>query len=290
MNAYMQRKVSVGDTAIVARFFRPEAAPRGAVLLVPAMGVAQDFYTRFAEWLSAHGYVVATFDYRGMGLSAAADMRQVTIDILDWARDDCAAMIDAVCAEAPGVPLFWVGHSLGGQILPFVPNRARIAKAVAIAAGSGYWRENAAPLKRKAWFFWFFAVPVAVRLFGYFPGGRLGMVGDLPLAVVRQWKRWCMHPEYAVGAEGERARELYAAVDTPIVSLSFTDDEMMSARNTESMLGFYSGAPVRSKRLAPADIGERRIGHFGFFRSQFADSLWRSHLLPELTPEAGSAP
>jgi hypothetical protein len=36
------------------------------------------------------------------------------------------------------------------------------------------------------------------------------------------------------------------------------------------------------KRIAPADIGVSRIGHFGFFNSRFQDSLWQTHLLPEL--------
>jgi predicted alpha/beta hydrolase len=37
------------------------------------------------------------------------------------------------------------------------------------------------------------------------------------------------------------------------------------------------------KRLSPKDIGVKHIGHFGFFRHRFADSLWQQHLLPELT-------
>ena len=57
---------------------------------------------------------------------------------------------------------------------------------------------------------------------------------------------------------------------------------MMSARNTESIHGFYSGAPRTMKRIAPQDIGVRRIGHFGFFRAAFEPSLWRGHVLPEL--------
>ena len=55
-----------------------------------------------------------------------------------------------------------------------------------------------------------------------------------------------------------------------------------SARNTESIHGFYSGAPRTMKRIAPQDIGVKRIGHFGFFRAAFESSLWRAHLLPEL--------
>src|SRR5262249_25938887 len=110
---------------------------------------------------------------------------------------------------------------------------------------------------------------------------KLGMVGDLPAGVMRQWRRWCLQREYAVG-DGEHMRARYAAVRTPIVSLSFTDDELMSARNIESLHGFYTGAARAMKRIAPQDIGPRRIGHFGFFRPVFEASLWRDVLLPAL--------
>jgi hypothetical protein len=29
------------------------------------------------------------------------------------------------------------------------------------------------------------------------------------------------------------------------------------------------------QRIAPADVGAQRIGHSGFFRRQFAPTLWR---------------
>jgi predicted alpha/beta hydrolase len=74
------------------------------------------------------------------------------------------------------------------------------------------------------------------------------MVGDLPKGVMAQWRRWCLDPQYAVGAEGDVVRAEYAAVRAPIVSISFSDDEMMSARNTESIHSFYTGAPRSSPR------------------------------------------
>ena len=46
---------------------RPAARPSGAVLIGGAMGVRQAFYRPFAQWLADQGYVVATFDYRGVG-------------------------------------------------------------------------------------------------------------------------------------------------------------------------------------------------------------------------------
>jgi predicted alpha/beta hydrolase len=145
------------------------------------------------------------------------------------------------------------------------------------------WRENSPPLKRKVWWLWFVVAPLALRLFGYYPGKRLRKVGDLPKGVMTQWRRWCLNREAAVGAEGEVVRAQYAAVRAPIVSLSFVDDELMSARNIESLHGFYVNAQRTMKRIAPEDIHVRRIGHFGFFRSSFRDALWSGHLLPELS-------
>ena len=65
---------------IATRFFRPQGKPKGSVLIVPAMGVTQDYYQPFASWLATQGFIAATFDYRGTGLSRprALDLRTAT--------------------------------------------------------------------------------------------------------------------------------------------------------------------------------------------------------------------
>lgn len=271
-----------GNT-VLATFFHPDATQRAAVLIVPAMGVSQSYYAPFAGWLATQGYLVATFDYAGTGRSTNGDIRKLKLTIVDWARFDCDAMISAVSALAPNEPLYWLGHSLGGQILGFVPDNSRITKAVTIATGSGYWMENAPGIKWKAWWLWYFVAPLAIRIFGYFPGKRLRKVGDLPCGVMNQWRQWCINPDYAVGAEGPEARAKFAAVTIPITSLSFADDEMMSARNTASLHGFYVNSAKTMKCISPRDIGAKRIGHFGFFNTRFEESLWHTQFLPELS-------
>ena len=271
-----------GGAPLVLRTFEPAGAPLAVIVLPSAMGVTQSYYSRFAEWLAARGYLAATFDYRGIGQSAPATLRGFEVDIRDWATQDCAAVIDFMKAQAPTVPLYWVGHSLGGQLLGLIPNRERIDRAITIATGNGYWRENSWQTRRFVWWLWFVVAPLALRVVGYFPGRRLRKVGDLPRGVMAQWRRWCLNREYSVGAEGEAVRAQYASVRTPIVSLSFADDEMMSLANTESIHGFYSSAPRKMTRIAPRDVGEPRIGHFGFFRPRFERALWRPFLLPEL--------
>lgn len=280
----MNRTIATDDGHELAANFHAANQPRGTVLIVPAMGVAQTYYAAFAHWLTTCGFNVVTFDYRGMGLSRRGPLRGFRADVMDWARLDTAAMVDAAADFTPGVPVTWIGHSLGGQIFPFVPNNHRVARMVTVATGSGYWRENAPGLKRGVWWMWYVAAPVALKLFGYFPGRRLRKVGDLPHGVMSQWRRWCLDPDYVVGVEGEAARAAFASVRTPLTAFSFTDDEYMSARNTESLHGFYASAPQTHKRFAPHDLGMDRIGHFGFFRRGSETTLWRDQLLPTLDP------
>jgi predicted alpha/beta hydrolase len=261
-------------TALVFRTFRAPGAPRAAVIVPSAMGVAQKFYTAFAQWLAGQGYHVTTFDYRGIGLSAPPSLRGYPVTIFDWARQDCAAVIDMVKAQFPDLPLHWVGHSLGGQLLGLIPNRDQIDRVITVATGTGYWLQNTWRTKSVVWWLWFVVVPLALRVAGYFPGKRLRKVGDLPSGVMEQWRRWCLSREYVVGAEGEQVRAAYASVRMPMLSLSFTDDEMMSARGIKSLHGLYVSAPVEYRRIAPRDVGAKHIGHFGFFRPQFAQTLW----------------
>jgi predicted alpha/beta hydrolase len=271
--------VRTGDGyTLAAATFGDAATARAGVLIVPAMGVDQRYYAAFAAWLAQRGCFVASFDYRGMGRSRPPEFRRslrgFQADVATWARRDVPAMVDFVAASVPGRPLLWVGHSLGGQILGLVPNRARVRAMLTVACGSGYWLENSPRLRAFVWWLWFVAVPLSLRMSGYFPGRRLRKIGDLPAGVMRQWRRWCLDRDYVVGAEGDAVRRDYAAVTTPILALSFTDDEYMSARNVESIHGFYASAPRDMRRLHPRDVGQPRIGHFGFFRPRAAGTLW----------------
>ena len=269
------RRIEVDRGAVIeCRLYAPSAgSTRGAVLIGGAMGVRQSFYRPFAQWLADQGYFVATFDYRGVGDSRGASLRGFDADLFDWARDTDAA-IDVLLDRAGDVPLYVIGHSLGAQLPGLLRNRDRIAGLVSIAAGSGYWRDNAPGLKRYVLYFWHVLVPLATAVCGYFPGARLRKVGDLPKGVVLQWRRWCLDPRYHVGAEGAAVRERFEAARFPLVALSLTDDELMTERGTRVLVDCYANAPRRVERVAPADVAARRIGHFGFFRDAFAPTLW----------------
>ncbi len=266
-----------GGTRLAVRRYEPEGAPRASIVIGGAMGVRQSFYEPFARWLSQQqGLRVWTFDYRGSGDSRrGASLRGFEADLFDWVRD-YEAVINAAKAALPAQPLYLLGHSLGAQLPGFLERPEQVDGMVSIAAGSGYWRENAPRVRRSILYFWFVLVPLATRLWGYFPGRRLRKIGDLPRGVILQWRRWCLNPRYGVGAEGEGAARSFSRVRFPVLALSMTDDELMTLAGTRSLVSFYDSAPRAIERIAPADVQAPRIGHFGFFREQFSTSLWPS--------------
>jgi predicted alpha/beta hydrolase len=267
--------VAADGTKLAARVYESEAAPRGSVVIGGAMGVRQDYYAPFAQWLARQGWRVTTFDYRGSGESApaGASLRGFKADLFDWARD-YAAVIDRAHAALADRPLYLLGHSLGAQLPGLLDNQHKVSGLLSVAAGSGYWRDNAPALRRVVLYFWYLLVPLATGVFGYFPGRRLGKVGDLPAGVVMQWRRWCLNPLYSVGAEGEGVRRRYANARFPVHALSIIDDEMMTLRGTHVLLGLYENAPSQVGRIGPLELGVPRLGHFGPFRAEHEADLW----------------
>jgi predicted alpha/beta hydrolase len=275
--------------AIVLRTWEPEHGERGSVVIGGAMGVRQDYYAPFARWLAGQGWRVTTFDYRGSGASmpAGRSLRGFEADLFAWARD-YEAVVDHAHAALPGAPLYLLGHSLGAQLPGLLNNQHKVAGMLSVAAGSGYWRENAPRLKRTIWYFWWVLVPLATRLYGYFPGRKLKKVGDLPRGVILQWRKWCLNPRYSVGAEGEQVRRQYANARFPVLALSIADDELMTLRGTHSLVDLYENAQRHIERIVPADLQSRRIGHFGPFRAEQETRMWprMADRLASLAPKA----
>jgi predicted alpha/beta hydrolase len=268
-------KAADGYPLAVTRF-PAEGRPWATLLIAGAMGVKQDFYEPLARFLAENGIHVLTFDYRGMGASREGSLRGLKADVMTWAQSDLDAMLREARSAGPGLPAFALGHSLGGQLFGAVREGSRLDAIVTVTAGSGWYRHNhLMPLQVR--FFWFVAIPLLTPLFGYFPGKRLRMVGDLPAGVAWQWRRWGTHPEYLL-CEGEEMRRCFDAVGAPVLGFSFEDDAIITQPAVDQLHGFYRNARVERRHLAPRDAGRARIGHFGYFLPASRDNLWRDTL------------
>ena len=263
-----------GDgAALVAHRFDAAGEPLGALVVGPAMGVPQAFYADFARAAAARGWIALIFDHRGIGRSLDRPLRGHPATLTDWMREDWEAVLAAAHGLADGRALVVVGHSLGAQLPAVCATAAHVDAMVTVAGGSGYLGGFPWPMRPLLALMWFGIAPVAMRVAGYFPGRRLRTIGDLPAGVMRQWRRWCLHRDYLLAYE-PGARDAYARVAFPILSLSFTDDAMMPQSNIDSLQSHFRRAAREVRRIAPRDVGARSIGHVGFFRRRFADALW----------------
>ena len=254
-----------------ATAYHPSDPPRGGVLLAGAMATPQRFYRPFAEWLTGRGYAVVTLDYRGTFESAGSDGPRTEATFDTWGQQDVTAAARALSQMAPGLPLTYLGHSLGGQLFPSCQEQGLFSRYVAVASGNGYWRRLKTWQARVGLFLatqvW---APVLLPALGYFPGRRLQKVGDLPRGVMAQWHEWCGRPEYLAADEEQRGR--FARVTTPFTNVLSTDDHVF----TEECVGLFSelvgSAEKASVRVEPGP-GER-IGHHGYFRRSSRERVW----------------
>ena len=257
---------------LAAYRFDPEGPARGNVIIAAAMAVPQSFYAAFAGYLATRGYSAWTFDYRGIGESLTGSLRAVKADLSDWLTKDYDALLREIGENSP-LPLFVVGHSFGGQVAPLLPSRERLAGLVNIAVGSGSMRHITPRVRRSAPLMWHLLAPLLCPVFGYFPGARLGVIGDLPSGAMFQWRRWCLTPDYLLSGE-PGAREAYASAAYPVLALTFADDELLLEDGSRLLHGAYLQRPGDYRVLEAAHHGLPRIGHFGFFKPQSEAALW----------------
>lgn len=261
--------------ALAATVFTPaEQTPRGTVLINSATAVPRKIYRGFASYLAAHGFAVVTYDYRGTAGSRPASLKGFAARMRDWAALDVAGAIDHVRQLWPQLPLTVVGHSFGGHAVGLVPNNNEITRALLVASQSGYWRHCMGLEKYRVWLLFRLIAPPVVQLAGYAPG-RLGLGEDLPQGVFREWVGWCLKPGYFFDDPSLEAVENFRRFSGPLRAIGLDDDPWATPSAIEALLSHFHGTRPEHIHIRPRDVGARKLGHFGFFRPEHRDTLWR---------------
>ena len=260
--------------ALAATVFTPSDTPRGALLINSATAVPRKIYRGFAAYLAEQGHTVLTYDYRGVGGSRPTSLRGFPVRMRDWAALDVAAAIDHMRSVWPKLPLAVVGHSFGGQAFGLAPNNAEVSRALFVAAQAGYWRLFHSPEKYRVYAMMrLIGAPIA-RVLGHVPG-RLGIGEDLPRDVFLEWTGWVMRPRYFFDDATLTALENFPRYRGALRAICLTDDPWATAPAVDLLCSGFTGTVPERIDIRPADAGAAKIGHFGFFRGEHRDSLWR---------------
>jgi predicted alpha/beta hydrolase len=269
--------------ALRATLFLPRGAKSHAVLINSATAVPRKFYRGFAGYLARRGCAVLTYDYRGIG-----DSRQKAVEgynqpkslvgfkasMADWAALDVTATVAWMRERYHHLPLGYVGHSFGGQALGLLANNTEVSRALFIASQAGYWKLMASPERYRVYAMLNFVGIPLTRLLGYMPGWT-GLGEDLPKGVFEQWVRWVMSERYLFTDPTLAGLTNFARYHGALRSLCVSDDPWATRPAVEMLCSGFTSIKPEILDVTPADVGVAKIGHFGFFRPEHRDTLWR---------------
>ena len=224
-----------------------------------------------------------TYDYRGIGGSrqkAVVGYNQpkplngFKASMSDWAALDMTAAVSWMRERYRHLPLGYVGHSFGGQALGLLPNNTEVSRALLIAAQAGYWKLMTSPERYRVYVMLNFIGQPVTRLLGYAPG-KMGFGEDLPKGVFLQWVDWVMSPHYLFDDRTLAGLANFSKYQGAMRAVCLSDDPWATRPAIELLCAGFPSIKPEIFDVKPADVGVRRIGHFGFFRPEHRDTLWR---------------
>ncbi|MEM0995780.1 MAG: alpha/beta fold hydrolase [Bacteroidota bacterium] len=252
--------------------------PKAVVMLNPGTAAKKEFYLPFVEYLAENGYLTCLWDYRGSGESAPPSLRGCDYRMIDYGLQDIPAIKADLRRRFPDLPLLIFGHSVGGQMIGFLPDLEDIAGMVGFAVSTGYMWHMPWGYRLQSWFFFYLFSPLSVLLTGYVAAKRFGIMEDLPRNVVRQWRRYCEQKDYffaqrIYGRAVPKGR--FTELPFPVHIFWSTDDPISNARSVPTFWGHArSKRGISFTRIEPKKEGLGKLGHFGFFKRRQREALW----------------
>ena len=256
--------------------YSPRENPVGFILFQSGAGIKKGFYTHFCRFLAEQGFYVLSYDYRGIGGSRPASLKGFEARLLDWGRLDMAAAIQFAVDRYPELPLLLIGHSMGTQLIGFAGNNHHLKVVIGIGSSTGTWWKMKRYKNWGAIILWYMLAPLLVRLFGYAPLRRLGIMEDLPGPVIREWSRWCRNDFYFGDEMGKSIdSEAFYPLRVPFVAHYFKDDPIATDQTVTDLLALYRGTKTRMIKHRAKDYHVKKIGHFGPFSRKFSHNFWK---------------
>jgi predicted alpha/beta hydrolase len=233
------------------------------IVLFAAMGTPAKYYDRFVAGLVSLGHPVVRVRWRDE--DRAFPIEHPEYGYADLAEVDAPAAI-AWAREQLGEDPIVVGHSLGGQIASISAAGSKpIAGIAIIASGTNYWRGSGLRWAIGVGFVSVFA-PLVVRVFGHWPGGRLGFGGRQTANVIRDWARLGRTGRFEPAHAKTDLEGSLREYDGPYFSLTIAGDEYVGRGATEHLLRKLTAAKIERERWSPDERSHR--GHFGWTRAE----------------------
>lgn len=246
----------------------PSAAGQAVILLMPAMGVRAEFYRPFAQCLAQAGWHAVTADLRGIGKSSARVKDGARFGYHEMLELDWTANLQRVRERFPQLPIYLLGHSLGGQLNALYAGLRpqQIAGLIFISCGSVYYRGWPFPASLKI-----LTMSQVVRciteVVGYLPGKKIGFGGTEAKGVIRDWAHLARTGRFRVAGSTVDYESCMRAFGKPVLAISFSDDDFAPHAATRNLLHKLAHAQATHLTLQPHELGLPAAGHYAWVKA-----------------------
>lgn len=239
----------------------PEGQPRGIVVIWPGFGMGSRYYRPMAKELQERGFSVLVSELRGQGSQTAIASRRSNWGYHDLASIDYVAAVRVARREfetdGKKLPLYFMCHSMGGQIASLYVSRPEADVDGVMTIGSGtphYIRFSGREKKRLIW-----GAPVMQYvsfIFGYWPAGLLDLAryGRQAANHVREWAGFARTGRIRPYRADQNYEREMLKVRTPMLMVTCGGDRDCPP---DSAMDLASRLP----KAAAFEFIERRLGH-----------------------------
>ncbi len=258
-----------------AFLFEAKEAIKGTILLNPGLGIPKEFYQKYAAYLAEQGYSCLVYDYRGIGESGAQAPDKKVINLRNWGIVDMVATTDYLYQKYPEQKIYFIGHSIGGQVAGLMKNHHLIERFIFVNTTHGYWPLFNFPLNIFSAFMWYLHMPITANLFGYMPRSLTYRGIKMAKGVALEWAAWSRKKNYIAHYFGKNIpTNFYENITQNIDVIRFEDDPIAIPRTVNAMMAYYKNAPIKMHAIDPKKSGAKRVGHSGFFSEKLGKPWW----------------
>ncbi len=259
---------------ITATSFGENNATNKIIVISSAIGIKQSFYTKYATYLANKGFLVFTYDYRGIGESKPGKMKDFEAHFIDWADKDFMGLTQYIEEFYPNHEKFLIGHSIGGIMIGLTRAYKVYSKIVTIGSQFGYIKNFHGKDKPKVNFFFRIAIPILSSFYGFFPSQKVGMGEPIPLGIASDWRKLILREKSILGYADE-TQNLYDEITKPVFIISIDDDYMATPKSVDLFAELVlNNAKKKRLNIIPKEYGLDEIGHLDFFREKNKEQLW----------------
>ncbi len=246
--------------------------PKGLIQINSATAVPKEFYLGIASYFAENNYASLVFDYRGICSSKPKDgLKRCKYELTDWPKKDMKAVLEYLNQNFQ-LPVYYVCHSVGGQLTGLVHGINQVKGMVTVATSSGFTGNMSFGSTLRSFCFFEIIRPIAHLVFGFTKVKSLGIMEDMPKNITNAWRKWCseadylFHPKSSKDIEGI---EQYQNLKLPITVFTATDDYICTRANVDAFWQHVqSDKGIDFQWLVPSDFILKGIGHFDFLEKR----------------------